>query len=106
MSSAIDGSGLSQYEPSHEGVVRVEDELAGAAAVGHAGDLGITAGWPSSVNEATALQVKLEPTIESCTSTCPGPRSPRAVRTATREAEPEPHGDLSTSPSAKMVTLR
>jgi hypothetical protein len=61
--------GLSQYEPSHEGVVRVEGELARAAAVGHAGDLGDHGRVAVSGQQSTALQVKLEPTIESCTST-------------------------------------
>ena len=46
------------------------------------------------------------PTIESCRSTAPAGSRPSAASTASRAQVPEPHGERSTSPSAKTVTLR
>ena len=44
--------------------------------------------------------------LSVCTSTAPGLRRPSAASSATRAEVPEPHGERSTSPSAKTVTLR
>jgi len=46
------------------------------------------------------------PTNESWTSVPPGASTPVATRVATRAQVPDPHGERSSSPSAKTVALR
>src|SRR6218665_2192310 len=56
----------------------------------------------AAVNRA----VNRVPMIESWVSSSPGWSVPSAARSATRAPVPDPHGERSTSPSAKTVTFR
>lgn len=62
----------------------------------------ISGNTPAAVTPATRARNAV-PTMLSCRS---GPRSPSSCSRASRAAVPDPHGDRSTSPSAKTVTFR
>ena len=66
----------------------------------------MTASRPWTRTPSTARTMKVVPTIESWRSCAPGARRPSAASSAARAELPEPQGDRSTSPSAKMATLR
>ena len=67
---------------------------------------GMTAGRPPLSTVPSTVAVNVLPTMESCRSTVPAGRRPPAARAASRAQVPEPYGDRSASPSAKIVTLQ
>ena len=64
------------------------------------------AGRPWAVVWPVIRPTNRVPMIESWANGSPTAIAPRACSKANRADVPEPHGDRSTSPSAKIVTLR
>ena len=97
-----------QQEPVAERVARIELEAMLAGPEGAALDLGRRppARPPTSVVGHDPARRRRCRRSSGASSGSPTPSSPRACRTASRADVPEPHGERSTSPSAKTVTLR